>query len=567
MRFSIPRGLVAGAIGLTAIAAGVFSPVVPGDPAVAAGEPSLTFVARYATGLTGGSSGEVVAYENNRMYVTNAIAARLDIVDLNNSGVPTLFASIDMKPFFTTDHDGNPATATELTSVAVKSGIVAATLKADYKVSPGKVVFLSRDGEFLADVAVGSLPDMVTFSTLGLRLLVANEGEPNWYGNHAISGAPGTDPEGSVTIISVLPYLASYRFGSVAPGAVKTVSFADFNIGERRNAELPAGVRIFGPGATVAQDLEPEYITVGPDQLTAYVTLQENNAVAVINILAGRVEKILALGFKDHSLAGNGFDPTDRDGIGNSPKPGNIKTWPVKGVYMPDAIDSFQVGAQTYFVTANEGDAREYLLSTPPFAEEARASTLTVSAALQPFFTAAPPVEANDQLARLNVTKTLGHGGDTTYEELYSFGARSFSIWDASTGAQVFDSGDDIEQHIATLGPAVPFNPRNDNVNVDDRSDNKGPEPEALVIGTVGDRTYAFVGLERQGGVMVYDITDPASAAFVTYFTSRDYSAAMKGDSGPEVLVFIAASESPTEKPLLLISNELSGTVAVVQID
>ncbi|MGE3074817.1 MAG: choice-of-anchor I family protein [Dehalococcoidia bacterium] len=512
--------------------------------AQAANQPELTFLGRYTTGLANPadevSSGEVVAYENKRMYVTNATAARLDLVDIDKHGNPSLFKTVDMTQFFPDDFDSDPDTITELTSVSVKNGIVAAALKADDKVSPGKVVFLSRDGNYLGQVQVGSLPDMVTFSTFGLRLLVANEGEPDCYG-------PGcTDPEGSVTIVSVLPYLAGSWLGWVPPGSVKTVSFSDFNAGGPRDSELPSDVRIFGPGASVAQDLEPEYISVGPDLITAYVTLQENNAVAAINIVSGKVEKIFALGYKDHGLPGNGLDPSDKDGGAN------IATWPVKGMYQPDSIDSYRAGWQTYFVTANEGDARDY----DGFAEESRMKDLSLSDALKAF-------KDNAMLGRLNVTTTLGKGADGKYSELYAFGARSFSIWNANTGQQVFDSGDQFEQTVKSLG--IPFNVSNTDVEADGRSDNKGPEPEALTIGTVKNRSYAFIGLEREGGVMVYDITNPAAPAFVQYMVTRDFSQDAAPDSGPEVLVFIDGSESPTKKPMLLISNEITGTIVVAE--
>lgn len=115
----------------------------------------------------------------------------------------------------------------------------------------------------------------------------------------------------------------------------------------------------------------------------------------------------------------------------------------------------------------------------------------------------------------------------------------------------------------ATTG--IPFNAGNDNIAVDNRSDNKGPEPEAVAVGSVNGRPYAFVGLERIGGVMVFDVSRPTAPRFVQWVNSRDYSAAVAGDSGPEIVVFVPARESPTGRPLLLASNEVSGTVAIYQ--
>jgi hypothetical protein len=145
----------------------------------------------------------------------------------------------------------------------------------------------------------------------------------------------------------------------------------------------------------------------------------------------------------------------------------------------------------------------------------------------------------------------------------YLFGTRSFSLWNAKTGALVWDSGSDFESHSAAAFPAF-FNSTHDANDFDARSDNKGPEPEGLSVGKVYGRTYAFVALERIGGVMIYDVTDPAAPSFVQYLTSRDFSGSTVGpDSGPEVVRFIPSSDSPIRSPLLVVSHEITGTVTM----
>ncbi|MBD2038543.1 choice-of-anchor I family protein [Leptolyngbya sp. FACHB-321] len=371
---------------------------------------------------------------------------------------------------------------------------------------------------------------MLTFTPDGTKVLVANEGEPNSYGQ-AISG----DPEGSVSVIDLA--------GGVASATVRNASFTNFN--SQIDALKAAGVRIIGPGATVAQDVEPEYIAVAPDGLTAQVTLQENNAIAILDIASATITQIIPLGIKDHSQLGNGLDTSDRDGGIN------IRTQPVVGLYQPDAIASFTANGQTYYITANEGDARDYT----GFAEEVRIS----AAVLDPtVFPNAATLQNNANLGRLTVSRTTSDkNGDGDLDRLEVIGARSFSIRDAN-GVLVFDSGDQLEQITATLAPTL-FNSDGTAVTFDTRSDNKGPEPEGVTIGVINNRTYAFIGLERIGDVVVYEVTNPSKPVFVQYINTPE-------DVAPEGLTFIPAADSPTGKPLLATANEVSKTVALFEI-
>jgi hypothetical protein len=421
-------------------------------------------------------------------------------------------------------------------SVAAHNGVVAVAVEAAVKTDPGAVVFFRATTlEAVSSVRVGALPDMLTFTPDGRQVLVANEGEPN--------DAYTVDPEGSVSVIDVR---------NVNRPTVRT---ADFRAFDARAAELRAsGVRVFGPNATVARDLEPEYVAVDEAGRTAYVTLQENNAVAVVDVASATVTRVLPLGYKDHRAAANALDANDRDGV-------NIRAWPVPlfGMYQPDAIAAYTVAGQTYFVTANEGDARDYA----GLREEARVSALPLDASV---FTAAAcggqPCTANTRLGRLNVTTQLGHNPATNrYDALYAFGARSVSVW-AADGRRVWDSGDEIEQRTRAL-PNVAFNASNNNNAPDDRSDNKGPEPEGVVLGRLGAKTFAFVGLERVGGVMVWDVTDPAAPTFATYLNTREGAS---GDLGPEGLTFVPAARSPNKRPLLIVGNEVSGTTAIYAV-
>lgn len=265
-----------------------------------------------------------------------------------------------------------------------------------------------------------------------------------------------------------------------------------------------------------------------------------DNATGRFELLPGYTPEPTLLGL----VKTPGLDASDRDNLVN------IRNWPVYGMYQPDAIASYAAGDTTYLVTANEGDARDY----PGFAEEVRARSVRSSypAAIQPV------LNDDRQLGRLNITKAPPAGD---YSRPYVFGARSFTIWNAATGAPVWDSGAELEVRTAAAFPRN-FNSNNSSNSFDDRSDNKGPEPEGVAVGSVAGRNYAFVGLERIGGVMVYDVTDPAAPQFVDYKNTRNLDGATVGpDSGPEVLRFIDAKDSPTGAPLLVVANEVTGTV------
>jgi hypothetical protein len=916
----------------------------------------LTSLGTYASGQFSQSAAEIVAHDpqTQNLFVVNAQSAEVDVLSITNPALPVKIGSIDVKPY-----------GAGANSVAVRDGIIAVAVESNPKTAPGKVVFFDGNLQFVSQVTVGALPDMLTFTPNGRFVLVANEGEPN--DDYSV------DPEGSVSIIDL-----SGGAANLTQAQVRTASFVPFN-----NVAIDPAIRIFGlNNPTVAQDLEPEYIAVSHDSKTAWVTLQENNALAIVDIPSATVKQLVPLGFKDHAavdaattrynfdpaqlpsigttlagqeialggfsgLAFEGIDPvtgrykfathTDRGptaeptgilrpfllpqfapevvrfeldratgqltltqriplkdaaghplsgrpnlslsananqpyndevpvdllgnvlpldplgadlegivfladgsfwmcdeyrpalyhfdatgrlirrvvpigtaaaagqpagtfgeehlpavlaqrrqnrgfeaiafdngrlyafvqsplrnpasapnsqlnnnrnvrlvefnpannatreflyvmdnpnlgGAGNTradkigdavslgngeflvierdddklpddapaliekkiyqfnltgataltaaqstgligttgktvdqltlaelaangirpvlkqlfvdlnaagynqtekveglavidpytiavindndfgvaqitvqpdgtftrdyiPEPVqlglvevrhnaldasdrdskiNIRPWPIKGLYMPDAIASYRVGPRTYLVTANEGDAREYTT----YEEAVRIGSSSV--VLDPVkFPNAAVLKNNANLGRLNISRASGRNPVTgLYEDLFAFGTRSFSIWD-DQGRRVFDSGDDLERLTAQVYPAR-FNASNSNNEFDNRSDDKGPEPEGVVIGRVFGRQYAFIGLERIGGVVVYDISNPHAPFFVDYVNRRDFTqpvnTAAAGDLGPEGLLFIKAEDSPNGKPLLVTGNEVSGTTTIFEI-
>jgi hypothetical protein len=915
----------------------------------------LSPIGTYSSGLFEAGAAEIVAHApaTQFLFVVNAQSNNVDVLSIANPEHPTKVGLIDLKPY------GGVAN-----SVAVHDGVIAVAVENVVKTDPGVVVFFNRQLQFVNQVTVGALPDMLTFSPNGRYVLVANEGEPNTFYTN--------DPPGTVSIIDL-----KRGADKLKQSDVRTATFTAFN-----NATLDPSIRIFGPGATVAQDLEPEYIAVSHDSRTAWVTCQENNAIAIIDIPTGTVKRLVGLGFKDHSavdamariytfnaaslpaigttiggqdiflggfsglhfegkdpVTGNlkfithtdrgpnaeptgllrpfllpGFtpeivrfelnrgtgelkltqriqlqrapgdlltglsniqlpggtansshhdetpvdlmnnvlpldplggdfegivtDPSDdsfwmvdeyrpaiyhftangvlinrfvpmgtaavagapagtygtevlpevlaqrrqnrgfegiawdngkiyafvqsplrnptnaansalnnqrnirvvefnptnfatkqfiyvmdnpnlggapntrADKIGDAVSLGNgeflvierdddsvsgvgtnlnliekkvyrfnltgatdvsgmdgligatgktvdqltvpemvannirpiekilhvdlnaagynqvqkvegltvidpwtiavindndfgvaniiintnngmftlnyvpepvqlgimdvrlngldasdrdskisIRQWPIKGMYQPDGIASYKVGSHTFLVTANEGDAREY----NAFVEAVRIGSATLDTNR---FPNAAVLQNNASLGRLNITSALGRDTNGIYQELYSFGARSFSIWTAD-GRQVFDSGDDLEMLTAIAYPTN-FNASNTSHDFDNRSDDKGPEPEGVVIGKVFGKTYAFVCLERIGGVATYDVSDPYQPEFVNYANFRNFTADVRtpqaGDLGPEGMIFIDGKDSPNHRPLLVVGNEISGTTTVYEI-
>lgn len=423
-------------------------------------------------------------------------------------------------------------------SVAVKDGLVAVAYAIQDTTTraqqAGRVGFYeAATGSYRRDLAVGALPDMLTFSPDGKKVVTADEGEPNSYGQ-----ANSVDPEGSVSIIDLS--------AGVDAATVTIAGFTAFNA--QIAALKAAGVRITGTGASVARDLEPEYIAFAADGKTARVTLQENNAIAVLDLTRGEVVDILPLGRKSFNIPGNGIDPSDRDNMTG------IRQVLAFGLYQPDAIASFTANGQDYYVTANEGDARDYT----GFSEEIRVGS--TGYVLDPsLFPDAAVLKQTSNLGRLTVTNASGDvDGDGDFDRIEAFGTRSFSIWD-SKGTLVFDSGAALEEITLAQSPTL-FNSDGVASGVDSRSDNKGPEPEGVTIGRINGRNYAFIGLERTGDLVVYDVTSPTTPQFLQYVNLPE-------DVGTEGVSFIAAADNPTGKPILVTANEVSKTVSVFAVE
>ncbi|MDP5135163.1 choice-of-anchor I family protein [Rheinheimera baltica] len=560
---------------------------------------NVEVVGRFNTGIYGKSAAEIVQFHktSNSAFAINSAENQIDVISLANlpvaavgngvtdnslTSVPFTFpANVSVK-----DANGADITVTlgEANSIAIYGDMLAIAVAAPVKTDNGAVLFYSLSatgvGSFIKAVAAGALPDMLTFTPDGSKVLVANEGEPDT--DYLV------DPEGSISVISLVNGVPADTAETINMTSDMVFSSdllkaADYNTDAKRKALLQtAGVKFAGPdGMTVAQELEPEYITVAANGKTAYVSLQESNAIGIINLEDMSIE-IKALGFKDWSQYG--IDYTNEDEVASFQHLPNVY-----GMYQPDTIASYQWNGATFIVSANEGDSRDW----DAYSEDIRVKDIidvdelnkTFSTELQALYDA---TGGDDGLGRLKVTAALvDPDDDGVVDKLYAYGARSFSIWDQNIN-MVYDSGDDFGRiSAAVLGNN--FNSAHTENKGDNRSDDKGGEPEAVDVGAIEGRTYAFIAQERSGDLFIYDVTNPFQTAFVSHYNNRDFSTnfeldddldnpcdvaegmdctevPMSGDLGPESVKFVAAEHSPNGNPLLIVGNEVSGSVTVYQI-
>ena len=532
-------------------------------------------------GLGGLYASEIVAFDSasKQLFINNGALNRIDIVDIENPATPTLVRSVDMGVY-----------GRGVQSVTVGTGIVAAAVdvapvvSADGRqtASNGIVVLMDTTGRILKTVGVGTLPDHVSFTPDKKTILVAGEGEPicslengNTSATEKSDPALVSDANGTVSLIDVS--------NGATSATVTTLDFSAFD----KTALLAENVRVFFPGSTAAQDLEPEYITTNAAGTRAYVTLQEANAIAVVDLVNKTILDVAPLGFKDWSAAGLVYDGSNVDSgtNGTLANPISYAGVPLKGMYMPDTIASMQKGGETFLLTANEGDARDY----DCFKEESTFADTAGADSFASFWdTANDAVKANNKLGVQKTTLAFPTkapvSGTTT--NLYTFGGRSFSIWNSS-GELVWDSGSQLEE-IALRDYPTAFNSDSSDSaatpqlmvsgqpgRMDRRSTSKGVEPEALAVGTIGAQTFAFVGLERMGGIMVYDVSNPTAPSFVRYKNAALEGLALNPannttpgsyDVSPEGMFFVPAAASPKGKPMLIVANELSGTTTMYEV-
>ena len=572
-------------VSLTALAPVGLMPATAANPdyftshSAPGAEVELSVLGSHRADIFDAGAAEIVAHyaAKQQTLVVNAEAGTVQVLDSSAPEKPTAVTELKTAGMSSADGASVPAGAVA-NSVAVRAdGLAAVALEAPTKTDDGWVGFFDLSGDEpkpLGAVRAGALPDSVVFDDEGTHAVIANEGEP--------AEDYSVDPEGSVSVVALPEAVQAPRQEDV-----KTADFRAFE-----GDALPEGVRVFGgredagtgtPKHPVSENLEPEYSTVIGGK--AYVTLQEANAIAVVDLASATTEKLMPLGTQDVSEVP--FDVSNKDDKINR------ANWPVQTFLQPDTIRSIEIGGRDYLLTANEGDTRDW----DGYSEEIRVKDLgSEKKGLAPICESVvegmtnpdgspmtiEDLQKEENLGRLTITKANGLNEDgSCYETIYGVGGRSFSIFDTD-GKQVFDSADDFERITAEVLPKN-FNSNNSESNFDNRSDDKGPEPEAIEVGQIGEKTYAFIGMERIGGIFVYDITDPAKSEYVTYVNNRNFAVqpednvAEAGDSGPESIVFVPSADLKADGAatageagnagMLIVGNEVTGSTTFYAVD
>ncbi|MBE6071589.1 MAG: Ig domain-containing protein [Clostridium butyricum] len=473
-----------------------------------------------------GGAAEIMKYnkDNNKVYVINGVKSKVFVASLdglkNGESNFKVEKSIDIKPLV--EKDG--FTYGDITSIAISNSRkeIAVAVQAKEYNKNGKIVVMDYEGNLKKVYNAGVQPDMVTYTNDSKYLLTANEGEPRL----GIS-ANVEDPKGSATIVNL------------ENGSIKLATFDKFN---SERASLVAKGVLISKGVNPSEDFEPEYMAIDSSNKYAYVTLQENNSIATLDIEKGEFVSVDSLGVKSNSALNNAIDVVKDGKI-------DIKTQNLYSTYMPDSIAFYEVNGKKYLLTANEGDGREYIQE-----ENANIKLENEYNNISSIMVEGKKVEV--------INKDVVDGLEKNKN--YLFGGRSFSIWDAETKKIVFDSGSDFEKITAQKFQKY-FNCSNDNIELDSRSGKKGPEAEEVKVSKVGDKVYAYIGLERIGGVMVYDITNPSKATFKTYINTREFTDNIAGDVAPECIDIINEEYSKTGNTLIAVSNEVSGTISILE--
>lgn len=497
-------------------------------------ELNLSLLSSFSNGVAGSNSAEIVAFDPlvDRLYIANSIGAKLDIVNFSNPSSPTLISSIPINAY------GN------INSVTAQDSVIVLAIENSDPQQNGKVVFLDYAGNYINQVDVGAMPDMITFNKDYTKILVANEGEPN--------ATYSVDPVGSVSIIDL-----TAGYANLTNASVSTIDLTAFN--GQENVLRSQGIRIFSTSASVAQDLEPEFIAISDDNSKAFVTMQENNAVLTIDLSTNTIVSLMALGYSSYgSGSGNAMDASDQSS--SILITGNL---PIKGAYMPDAIVSTTINGVEYLFTANEGDSREF----GSVIDANRLSSSTFNNLLDPVVFPDQHILRNNRfLGRLSALRYSGDtDGDGDFDEIHVMGGRSFSIFNATTGALVFDSKDLIEQITAnhpTFGAIFNASNSTGTPSLKNRSDDKGPEPEGITLHEFDGKLFAFIALERIGGVMIFNVNDPNNPVYVGYQNNRSTTASGP-DLGAEGIITISAADSPNGQDLVILANEVSSTLSI----
>ena len=491
---------------------------------------------------------------SKRIFTTNGVKNAVDIVDISDVANPKKVGSVALSPY------GN-----DVTSVAAGRDVVVAVVHVAEKFSAtgaptsfnGKIVVFDTNGKVLSSPDIlGVLPDSVSFAPDGTTALVAIEGQPVCAKDDAATAAKedadytkASDPVGGVSVVDL---------SNPSAPVVRFAGFDQFSVA----AMKAKGIAVSSLINNVSKDFEPEYVSA-VDNNYAYVTIQEANAIGRLNIKSATFESITRA-FESRTE----FVPRDTSDRDSGAGPRTYKN--VVGASQPDAIAAFKVGLGEYFLTANEGDAREYSCIN----DDVRAASLKVDARRFPDWKS---LSGNAALGRAKVNPTIGDkDGDGDIDTIHLRGSNSMTMY--RNGIVIWDSGDLLDRiqtqafGVANINGAHSLSSDKSTMNFvgQDRSDDKGAEPEGVTTGMVGDRRIAVLVLERMSALVIFDITQPRTPVFQEWIQMLPAKATPAKDVkywSPEGVIFVPAEKSPSGKALIITSYELSGSISIHQIE
>ncbi len=515
----------------------------------------VTEIASISSGDGEGSS-EIAAFHasSKRIFATNGVKNAIDIFDISDVANPKKVGSVSLTPY------GN-----DVTSVAAGRDVVVAVVPVTETFSAsgvpttsnGKMVVFDTNGKVLSSPDIlGVLPDSVTFAPNGTTALVAIEAQPVCAKDNLATAekenldyTKASDPVGGVSVVDL---------SNPAAPVIRFAGFDQFTVEQMR----AKGIALSSVVNNVSKDFEPEFVTA-TDNNYAYVTIQEANAIGKLNIKSATFEEITrAFESRVDKVA---RDTSDKDsGAG----PRTYRN--VVGASQPDAIAGFQWGAGHYFLTANEGDAREYTCLN----DDLRAAALKVDTRRFPEWSTWLGTAA---LGRAKINPNIGDvDGDGDIDTIHLRGSNSMTMY--RNGLVIWDSGSLLDQiqtqafGVANINGSHSYSSDKSTMNYvgQDRSDDKGAEPEGVALGMVGDRRIAILGLERMTALAIFDITQPRMPVFQEWLQMLPTKATPAKDVkywSPEGIVFVPADKSPSGKALIITSYELSGSLSIHEIE
>ncbi|MEU4361001.1 esterase-like activity of phytase family protein [Promicromonospora sp. NPDC023987] len=261
-----------------------------------------------------------VSEDGSTLIHTDAAARRIGFVDISDPADPQGLGSLSLAELGS-EHD-------EPTSVAVVGEYVLVVVDSStsFTAPSGRldVVDLATRTR-VRSIDLGGQPDSIAVTHDGARAVIAMENQRD----EDVLADTGEGEEGDLPQAPA-GFLQFVDLRGTDPAAWQTRPVT---------LDVPA---LAAAGLDTPQDVEPEYVSINPSDTKVAVTLQENNGVAVLDVVSGELLNVFSAG----EVALEGVD-TDDDGAVD--QTGSVEAAPRE----PDAIGWVD---DEHVATANEGD-------------------------------------------------------------------------------------------------------------------------------------------------------------------------------------------------------------------